>query len=434
MQYSAKLTKFLENICKQIRWKKAHAIVSEEIRNHVIDQKNAFVNEGLDEETAMEKAIKEMGDPVLIGTELDRTHRPKMEWNIFLLTGIMIILGFGIRYVASFEPGTPFMLERSLMTTLIGIACMIGAYFIDFTFIGRYPKSIFTGLTVLSILSIFLSPVIRGKHLYVQFILLVFPTVMAGIIYNMRSRGYLGIILSGVFFIIPVFIGLRIPSISVVALISLCFLILITMAVLKGWFNINKLYGMLLIYIPTFSVVIVGFIRLMSYNYKRERFLNIINPFKDPLGDGYISAKMREMLAGAKFIGRGDLGSNSYMIPEINTNYIMTYLIHRLGWISFIVVIGVISFLIIRSFKLCYKQKSILGKLVSMAVLVTFTMEVVLYTITNLGLPIMGSLTLPFISYSGMSTIINMSLIGIMLSVFKSGHIVKDSLLIPNNE
>ncbi len=434
MQYSAKLNEFIETICEQIRWKKAHNIVSEERRNHVIDQKNAFMDKGLDEETAMEKAIKEMGDPVLIGTELDRTHRPKMEWNIFLLTGIMIILGFGIRYIASFEPDTPFMLGRSLMATLIGIACMIGAYFIDFTFIGRYPKSIFAGLTVLSILSILLSPVIRGKHLYVQFILLAFPTVMAGIIYNMRSKGYLGIILSGAFFIIPVLIGLRIPSMSVVALISLCFLILITMVIIKGWFNVNKLYGMLLIYIPTFSVVIVGFIRLISNNYKRERFLNIINPFKDPLGDGYISARMREMLAGAKFIGRGDLGSNPYMIPEINTNYIMTYLIHRLGWLSFIVVMGVISFLIIRSFKLCYKQKSILGKLVSMAVLVTFTMEVIFYVITNLGLPIMGSLTLPFISYSGMSTIVNMTLIGIMLSVFKSGDILKDSLLLPNNE
>lgn len=61
-------------------------------------------------------------------------------------------------------------------------------------------------------------------------------------------------------------------------------------------------------------------------------------------------------------------------------------------------------------------------------------MEVFLYTITNLGLPVMGSLTLPFISYSGMSTIVNMSLIGIMISVFKSGHIVKDNLLLPNNE
>lgn len=46
----------------------------------------------------------------------------------------------------------------------------------------------------------------------------------------------------------------------------------------------------------------------------------------------------------------------------------------------------------------------------------------------------MASLTLPFISHSGMSTIVNMSLIGILLSVFKSGDIVKDSLLLANNE
>ena len=68
-----------------------------------------------------------------------------------------------------------------------------------------------------------------------------------------------------------------------------------------------------------------------------------------------------------------------------------------------------------------------------MAVLVTFTMEVVFYTITYLGLPIMGSLTLPFISYSGMSTIVNMTLIGIMLSVL-NWRIVKTVYILPNNE
>lgn len=249
----------------------------------------------------------------------------------------------------------------------------------------------------------------------------------------MRVKGYLGIILSGVFFIIPVFIGLVIPSMSVVALVSLCFLILITMAVTKGWFNINRLYGVLLIYIPTFSAAIIGLIRLMPNSYMVERCLNIINPSKDPLGGGYISARMREMLAGAKFIGRGELGPNPYVIPDINTNYIMTYLIHRLGWVSFVIVTGIISLLIIHSFKLCNKQKSVLGKLISMAVLITFTMEVILYIITNLGLPVIGSLTLPFISYSGMSTIVNMFLIGIMLSVFKSGDAVKDILMLPND-
>ena len=323
------------------------------------------------------------------------------------------------------------MLGRSLMTTLIGAICMVGAYYIDFTFIGRYPKSIFTGLTGLSILSMFLLPLIRGRYLYVQFILLIFPTVMAGILYQMRNKGYMGIILSGAFFLIPVFIGLRTASIGLVVLISLSFLILITMAVIKGWFKVNKLYGMFLIYLATFSAVIVGFIRIMSHSYERQRLFNMINPYKDPLGNGYISIRMREILAGAKFIGRGDLGTSGYMIPEINTNYIMTFLIHRLGWISFIAIIGLISFLIIRSFSLSLRQKSILGKLISTAVLLTFTMEVVLYIITNLGLPLIGSVTLPFISYSGMSTVVNMFLIGNMLSVFKSGHMVKDSFVLP---
>lgn len=427
----AKLNKFLETICGQIRWKKAHNVISEEIRNHVIDQKNALVKEGLDDEIAMERAIKEMGDPLLIGRELDKTHRPRMEWSIFFLTGLMLILGFILRYIASLDTGTPFMLGRSLMTTLIGAICMVGAYYIDFTFIGRYPKSIFTGLTGLSILSMFLLPLIRGRYLYVQFILLIFPTVMAGILYQMRNKGYMGIILSGAFFLIPVFIGLRTASIGLVVLISLSFLILITMAVIKGWFKVNKLYGMFLIYLATFSAVIVGFIRIMSHSYERQRLFNMINPYKDPLGNGYISIRMREILAGAKFIGRGDLGTSGYMIPEINTNYIMTFLIHRLGWISFIAIIGLISFLIIRSFSLSLRQKSILGKLISTAVLLTFTMEVVLYIITNLGLPLIGSVTLPFISYSGMSTVVNMFLIGIMLSVFKSGHMVKDSFVLP---
>src|SRR5699024_6637076 len=75
------------------------------------------------------------------------------------------------------------------------------------------------------------------------------------------------------------------------------------------------------------------------------------------------------------------------------------------------------------------KQKSVLGRLVSTAVLTTFSMEVVLYTISNLGFPLIGSITLPFISYSGMSTIVNMILIGVMLSVFRTGDVVRDRVL-----
>lgn len=430
MQYSTKIGKFLETVCEQIRWKKTHSMISEEIENHIIDQKNAFMDEGLDEETATDKAIKEMGDPVFIGAELDRTHRPKTEWSIIFLTGIILLFGFGIRLLTSFEPDIPFMLERSLISTLIGMGCMSIAYFLDFTIIGRYPKSIFMGLTALTIGVMIASPVVYGRPAYVQFVLLLFPTVMSGIVYNMRNKGYLGIILSGIFLIIPALIGIMASSLSMVFLCVVAFLILITIAIVSGWFNVSKPQGLLLVYIPTIVISGAILIKLVfNRQYLLDRLLNLINQYRDPMGSGYIIVKIRDMLYNAKFIGRGTLSIDSYMIPSINTDYILTYLIHRLGWISFIVVMSVISLFIIHGFKLCSKQKSILGRLVSTAVLITFTTQVIFYTISNLGYPIIGSLTLPFISYSGMSTIINMTLIGIMLSVFKSGDIVRDNLV-----
>lgn len=254
MQSSTKINKFLETICEQVRWKKAHDMVSEEIGNHIIDQKDAFMDEGLDEEIAMDKAIEEMGDPILIGTELDRTHRPRTEWNIIIFTGIMILFGFGIRLLASYEPDIPFMLGRSLVSTLIGIGCMAMAYFIDFTTIGKYPKSIFVGFTILIIGTMLVSPIIKMPYTYVQSMLLLYPVIISGIIYNMRSKGYLGIVLSGLFLIIPILIGIRVLSLPSIALCVLTFLTLITFAIAKGWFNVNKLKGILLVYVPAIGV------------------------------------------------------------------------------------------------------------------------------------------------------------------------------------
>lgn len=99
LQQSDKIKEYIKTVCEQIRWKKAHGPVSEEIEWHIHDQKNAFTNCGLDDETAIEKAIAEMGDPVIIGTEFDHTYRPKIEWSIVALTCIMILAGIFIRII-----------------------------------------------------------------------------------------------------------------------------------------------------------------------------------------------------------------------------------------------------------------------------------------------------------------------------------------------
>ena len=93
MQQSNKVTDYLEAVRQQIRWKKAQSPILDEINNHIIDQKNAFVIDGLNEEEATDKAITEMGDPIVVGEKLDRAHRPKLIEIGTIILGILLVLG-----------------------------------------------------------------------------------------------------------------------------------------------------------------------------------------------------------------------------------------------------------------------------------------------------------------------------------------------------
>ncbi len=436
MQQPIRISEFLKTVCEQVRWKKAHNIISEELENHITDQKDAYIAAGIDEEKAMTKAIKEMGDPVLIGSELDRTHQPKIEWSVVLLTGLVLLIGFAIRRVIAFDLDLAWLGRNSIISAILGLGFMVLVYHLDFTILGRYPKAIYFALLVLTIGTIAFSPAVNGRYFYAQFILLLFPTAFAGILYNMRTKGYLGIILSGIFLAVPAFIGLVAAGFPIVVVYSLACLILLTFAIANGWFNVKRVYGMLLFYIPTIiTTMIVGMVTIVNNPYRLRRLNSFFDPSFDPLGAGYIGTITREMLAKARFLGRGQFGiDQGMMLPNASTDFVVTYLIHRVGWMPVIVLMALLLSFIVRSLVLCSGQKSVLGKLVSASVLITFTMQIVLYVAFNLGFQLVSPLTLPMISHSGTATVINMILIGVMLSVFKSGDLFRDNLAMPTRE
>ena len=149
LEQSNKIKEYLKIVCEQIRWKKAHKIISEEIENHITDQKNALISEGLDEETAINKTIMEMGDPTAVGLEFDRIYVPKPEWGIIALTGILLLLGVFIRgfiFRNTEIAGIPInsiVFTKNIMFTIFGILAMTIAYFLDYTIIGKYPKILY---------------------------------------------------------------------------------------------------------------------------------------------------------------------------------------------------------------------------------------------------------------------------------------------------
>lgn len=85
---------YLTILTDQIWCRMAREDVRKELLCHIEDQKAAFLSEGMEQAEAEEAAVREMGDPVETGNELDRIHRPKMAWGMIALIAVLSIVGY----------------------------------------------------------------------------------------------------------------------------------------------------------------------------------------------------------------------------------------------------------------------------------------------------------------------------------------------------
>ena len=155
--------KYIQTVTEQIRCKRALPLVTKELEGHIEDQKSDYMKAGMNVEEAEEAAVLEMGDPVEVGVEMDRIHRPKMAWKMIGLIAILNLAGIVLMYLirtsiladAGNNPGDVEWIAsgiggninylKSVMWTIIGLACMIGICYFDYSRIGttRSPAVLF---------------------------------------------------------------------------------------------------------------------------------------------------------------------------------------------------------------------------------------------------------------------------------------------------
>ena len=443
MQQPSKITEYLEAVRQQIRWKRAQSPVLEEIDNHITDQKNAFIIDGLNEEAATNKALAEMGDPIVVGEQLDRAHRPRPDWPLLIMTATMILLGLTIQIMIgpNHRNNGAEMFQKQIVWAGMAILVMMAAYFVDFTIIGKFPRACFFGLCAIMVAD-YLFTRVNLSSIYAINLLLLFPTAYAGFVYRMRDKGYGGFILCGLTLIIPAYLAILVPNRpneTVFFLLCTSSLIILTAAVTKGWFKVRKLFAMFIMYSSAAAVLPTLFLRMMGEGYVAKKIQVISNPAFDQTGYGYIGTVIQRFLSRSQFRGEGlpISGFEKYtalqLLPDVNTDFLLTYLIYKLGWIALIGTMAIFLAFIIRAIILCKKQKSVLGFLVSLAIISTFALQFIIYIASNLGFFFFAPLSLPLISYGGQALVINMCLIGFLLSVFRTGDLVRDKAGVANS-
>jgi len=133
---------YLREACSCVRWRRARGAVKEELLGHLEDQRDAFLEAGLEREEAERQALEDIGPAELVGKGLDKAYRPGRDWAMLLaallLTGLaaaaMAALRVAVKNMGSdwdwvLEPNGPYgWLEAFPVWAAGGAAAFLLAY------------------------------------------------------------------------------------------------------------------------------------------------------------------------------------------------------------------------------------------------------------------------------------------------------------------
>lgn len=139
------------------------------------------------------------------------------------------------------------------------------------------------------------------------------------------------------------------------------------------------------------------------------------------------------MLENSVFLGKGtpflEWDVYKVILPTMyRTDYLLTFITYQYGWAVSIAIMLLLTVFLIFGFRKCFRQRSVLGQMVSLCILCTYTAEVLIYVLVNLGYPIVAPIALPFLSYGTTALLLNMALAGILLSTFRTREVYQDKI------
>ncbi len=436
-----KIQEYCEEVSDQIRWKKVRPVISSEIENHLLDQRDEYMHYGLDEEIATDKAILQMGDPVQVGLELDKTHKPKPQWFCLGFVSLLIIIGVFLQYLTYTISNSSSLLSYDIEIgiCIVSISVLFACYFLDFTILGKYPFKIYCGTVIFSLLLLIAIKLniiphtynyikILGLSISTAYLSLIFPVVYALFVYKMRNRGYMGIIYCGLAYIPFAFVLICFGG-SKTGIYTLVSLIILCTAIAKNWFNVKRILAFAIVFGSVFIVLLICAYNVLFSDYLLNKIMVFINPNNDPYGSGYIYNMLRTEIANASFIGQGQMSDVfTYSDYHFVMGYIFAFLTAKYGIIFLIGIILVFSILMFIILKKIVKQKSKLGFICALTIALIFIFQAIFYIAFSLGYSFLAVLPFPFLTEGNTCLILNSALMGFMLSIFRTGYIYKDKL------
>jgi cell division protein FtsW len=194
---------------------------------------------------------------------------------------------------------------------------------------------------------------------------------------------------------------------------ALSIIVIVSIMIFAAGIDYRYIIGLLLVSLPAAYIV------LMSADYRRRRMTVFLNPWEDPLGDGFQVIQSLIAVGTGGVFGRGLMAGvqKLFYLPYPHTDFIYAVIGEELGLVGTTVVLACFCVIAWRGMRTAMRAPDRFGAFLALGLTAMVVIQAFFNISVVLGLLPTKGIPLPFVSFGGSSLLMSLLGMGILLNV-----------------
>jgi cell division protein FtsW len=194
---------------------------------------------------------------------------------------------------------------------------------------------------------------------------------------------------------------------------ALSIIVIVSIMIFAAGIDYRYIIGLLLVSLPAAYIV------LMSADYRRRRMMVFLNPWEDPLGDGFQVIQSLIAVGTGGVFGRGLMAGvqKLFYLPYPHTDFIYAVIGEELGLVGTTVVLACFCVIAWRGLRTAMRAPDRFGAFLALGLTAMVVIQAFFNISVVLGLLPTKGIPLPFVSFGGSSLLMSLLGMGILLNV-----------------
>jgi cell division protein FtsW len=187
----------------------------------------------------------------------------------------------------------------------------------------------------------------------------------------------------------------------------------IGMMVFAAGISYRYLFGAMLLALPALYVIV------MQADYRRRRLLTFMDPWADPLGDGFQIIQSLIAVGTGGVFGKGLMNGvqKLFYLPEPFTDFIYSVISEETGLIGASFIVACFCVIAWRGLRTALRAPDSFGAFLALGITMMLVLQALFNISVVLGLVPTKGIPLPLVSNGGSSMLINLLGVGVLLNI-----------------